>query len=130
MIFSLQRKRGQMMNDIMLPTEFMKIGFTMAVPLIILYIVISFVENQVVKCTLYFLKSLAYFGLAWFMWKYYNGKEQMDIISAFTFIFCCFESADNLISLLSVPIEYIRKTRKDKFEYEMKKAELESRYKK
>ena len=115
------------MNNVMISTEFIKIGFTLAVPLIVIYIAMSFVENQLIKFTLYFLKALAYFGLAWFMWKYYNGKEQIDIISAFTFIFCCFESADNFISLLSIPIEYIRKIRKDKFEYEMKKAELLSK---
>lgn len=109
------------MNDLMISVVFIKIGYVVAIPLIVLYIATLFVENQVVKCTLYFCKSLAYFELAHYMWKYYSGKEQIDIISAFTFIFCCFESADNFISLLSVPIEYIRKNRKDKFEYEMKK---------
>lgn len=108
------------MSDILIPVEFLKMGYTLAFPLIALYLVISFVENQVVKCVIYFFKSLAYFGLAWVMWKYYNGKEQIDIISAFTFIFCCFESVDNVISLISVPIEYIRKLRKNKLGYEMK----------
>jgi hypothetical protein len=100
------------MNDILIPVEVIKIGYTLAIPLIVLYIVIAFAENQVVKCAIYFLKSLAYFILAWVMWKYYNGKENIDIISAFTFIFCCFESVDNAISLISIPIEYIRKIKK------------------
>lgn len=107
------------MSNIMLPVEVMKIGYVV-VPLIVIYILVSFVKNQVVKCVLYFLKASAYFGLAYYMWRFYGEKEQIDAISAFTFIFCCFESADNLISLLSVPIEYIREIIKDRFEYEMK----------
>lgn len=112
------------MSNIMLPVEFMKIGYVV-VPLIVIYILMSFVKNQVVKCVLYFFKASAYFGLAYFMWIFYSGKEQIDVISAFTFIFCCFESLDNLISLLSVPIEYIRELRKAKLEYKSKMRQLE-----
>lgn len=116
------------MNDWMLPVEFMQLGY-IVIPLIVIYIFMSFVKNQVVKCVLYFLKALAYSTLAYFMWKFYAGKEQIDTISAFTFIFCCFESADNLVSLLSVPIEWRHKMREDRREYELKKLELESKRK-
>lgn len=99
------------MDNIMIPVEFMKIGYVVAIPLIVTYFVTVLVKNDMVKFFFCFLKTVVYFTLAYFMWKYYQGKDQIDIISAFTFIFCCFESADNLISLLSIPIEYIRKIR-------------------
>ena len=117
------------MDNIMFPVEFMKIGYALTVPLLFVFLLISFVRNQLIKCTLYFVKAAAYFGLAFFMWKFYCNKEQIDVVSAFTFIFCCFECADNIVSLLSIPINYIHDCRDRKFEYKMKQMELESKRK-
>lgn len=96
------------MSDIQLPIEFMKVGFVIAVPLLALYFVLLFVKNQLVKCVIYICKMFAYAALAWIMWSFYKNRETIDIISAFTFIFCCFESIDNFISFISIPIENIR----------------------
>lgn len=113
------------MSNLMIPVKFMKLGY-IVIPIMVIYIIMSFVKNQVVKGILYLLKALAYFGLAYFMWKFYDGKEQIDVISSFTFIFCCFESADNVISLLSIPIEYIHKLQECKIEDLSKKIDSES----
>lgn len=116
------------MDNLMLPVEFMKVGFAISIPLLVIFVLISFVRNQVVKCILCLCKAMAYLGLAFLMWKFYCDKEQVDVVSAFTFIFCCFESVDNIVFILSVPIEYIHKRRDEKLEYELKMMELESEY--
>lgn len=95
------------MDNIVIPVEFMRVGYGFVGPLLIIFFSMSFVRNQIVKCTLYFFKAVAYFGLAFLMWKFYCDKEQIEIVSAFTFIFCCFECVDNVVSLLSVPINHI-----------------------
>jgi len=96
------------MNDVMLPIEVMRLGYGLIPVLVILYAITIFVKNDLVKALIYFFKAFAYCGLAFLMWKYYQGKEQIDIISAFTFIFCCFEGTDNILSLISIPVEKVR----------------------
>ena len=95
------------MDKLMLPIEFVKIGYVIVIPLLIVFLLMSVVRNQVVKCILYIAKAFAYFGLAFVMWKFYQNREQIDVVSAFTFIFCCFECMDNIISILSILINNI-----------------------
>ena len=107
------------MNDIQLSIHFMKIGAVMVVPLIVTYLVLAIVKNSLIKCIVYFLKVIAYVGLALIMWNFYKNKDTIDIISLFTFTFCCFESVDNLISLISIPIEFFRDIREKEIECEI-----------
>lgn len=93
------------MDNIMLPVEFMKIGYVLIPVLLMVHIFALFCKSKVVKAIMYLLKAVAYGGLAYFMWIFYQGSMQIDMISAFTFIFCCFEGADNLFSLISMPFE-------------------------
>ena len=78
------------MSNIMLPIEFVKFGYIFIPVFGFVFVLGIFVENQFVKVLLHILKFFAYGGLAFLMWKFYQGKEQIDIVSAFTFIFCCF----------------------------------------
>lgn len=115
------------MDNLMIPVEFMKVGYVVATALIALYFFTVFVKNEFTKFIMYFFKFLAYFGLAYFMWEFYKTREGIDIVSAFTFIFCCIESADNIISFLSIPIEYMRKIHENRKMYEIQKMNLDKR---
>ena len=98
------------MDAIMLPVEFMKLGYIF-IPAFVLFFALDIaIKNQFAKALLVLLKAFAYGGLAILMWKYYQGKEQIDIISAFTFIFCCFEAADNAVSFFAIPINIYRQS--------------------
>lgn len=106
------------MDKLLIDAEFMRIGYALAIPLIFIYFLTVIIKNQMVKWFFSFFKMLAYFGLAYAMWIYYKDAKTVDIVSAFTFIFCCLESADNFISCISMPIEHIREYKERKFQEE------------
>lgn len=93
------------MDKLVIPIEFMKIGYIWAIPMVITYFLTIRVKKQYAKPILYLMKMLSYLGLAGLMWKYYQTKIEIDVVSAFTFIFCCLEAADNFISLMSILVE-------------------------
>lgn len=99
------------MNNIMLPVEVMKLGSVILLPLFVVFLILLIIKNNVVKFVLHFFKMAAYFGLAYYLWWYYKNEDQIDIISTFTFIFCCYEGLDNLISWISILVDPIREYR-------------------
>lgn len=117
------------MGEMMLPVEFMKLGYIFIPVFLVLFVMEMFVKIQYVKMILLFLKALAYGGLAFLMWKFYQGKPQIDIISAFTFIFCCFEASDNLLSLIYIPINEYRHS-EERMKDKMDLFDIMNRYRK
>lgn len=95
---------GNIMEKIMLPVQFMKYGYIFIPAFIIFFIMEVLTNSQILKEVLLLLKTLAYAGLGYVIWKFYQGKQEIDVMTAFTFIFCCFEAVDNFFSLILIPI--------------------------
>jgi len=115
------------MESIMLPIDFMKWGYAFIPMLIVAYLLTMFFTGNLVKAFLYVMKAMAYGGLAYFMWKHYQGLQQIDVISGFTFIFCCYEATDNLFSLIAIPVEKFRRI-KEKTQYSLEMLDLNRRF--
>lgn len=109
------------MDNIMIPVKYMEIGYVF-IPLFIgIFLWDKFAKSQFAKAFILSFKVMVYAGLAYLMWKFYQGKEQIDLISVFTFVFCCFEAIDNMVSLLC-----LRVYKRDMDEYDIKMYVLDT----
>lgn len=98
------------MSDIMITVDFMKNGWVLAIPLAIVGILTYLFNNKWIEWFFALLKTFFYGALAIFMWKYVGIKElvEIDIVTAFTFVFCCIECGDNSVKTIGMPMQAIK----------------------
>ena len=104
------------MNEILITTEFMKLGWAAAIPLVVIGSLTYLFSNRMIEWFFALLKAFFYGMLGIFMWYYVSVKEiqEVDIVMAFTCIFCCIECGDNLVKVIGMPMQVIRNLKNEK----------------
>lgn len=98
------------MDKIMIGINFVKFGWIVTVPLVILGIIGDIFNSKIAEFIFAFFKSFFYGCLAYFMWKYVNINQlnELDIILGFTSVFAGLECGDNLVKVIGMIIQYIK----------------------
>lgn len=98
------------MEELKISVEFMKGGVVLAIPLVFLGLLMHVVKNRLIEFFFTLLKVFYYGALAVIMLKYVKTYEliEVDVITAFTCVFCGLECGDNLNKLLGMIIQFIK----------------------
>lgn len=99
------------MDEILMSVEgFMKLGWVVAIPLVVFGVLTYLFNNKFIEWVFAFIKAFFYGALGYFMWKYVSIKEikEVDIVMAFTCIFCCIECGDNLVKVIGIVMQGIK----------------------
>lgn len=99
------------MDEIMIGIDFMKIGWVVAVPLIVICIITYAFNCKISEFTFALLKAFFYGMLEFYMWRYVckKGMTEIGVVTAFTSIFCGLECGDNIVKVICMIIEYFKK---------------------
>lgn len=100
------------MDEILITMDFMKFGWVLAVPLVIVGILTYIKNSKFIEWFFAFIKAFFYGSLGFLMWKYVNINEiqEIGIVTAFTCIFCCIECGDNLVKVFGMAIQVVKNT--------------------
>ena len=99
-----------MIGEVLMDVTFMKLGWVAAIPLVIIGIGIYIVNDKLMEWFFALLKVFFYGILGFWMWKYVStsGIQKVDVITAFTCVFCCLEWGDNLTKVIGRIIQLIK----------------------
>lgn len=99
------------MDEIMIEIAFMKMGWFIAVPLIVICSILYAFGCKISEFLFALLKAFFYGLLELYMWRYVceKGVAAVGVVTAFTSIFCGLECGDNMVKVISMLIEYFRK---------------------
>lgn len=102
------------MDNILITVNFMKLGIFITIPLAIIGIITTLIDNRFISFFFNLVKCFFYGGLATYMYIYItrNSIQEIGMVTAFTFIFCCFECGDNFVKIFSDIIKLIRHIKK------------------
>ena len=99
------------MDEIMIEIAFMKMGWFIAVPLIVICSILYVISCKISEFLFALLKAFFYGLLEFYMWRYVceKGVTEVGVVTAFTSIFCGLECGDNMVKVIGMIIEYFRK---------------------
>lgn len=98
------------MDDILITADFMKSGWVLVVPLILIGILTYIFNSKLIEWLFAFIKAFYYGFLAYIMWKYVqvNSMQDVGMVTAFTCILCCIECGDNSVKVIGMALQVLK----------------------
>lgn len=99
-----------MLEEFLIDVSFMKLGWVVAILLVVMDIFIHAFNDKIVEWAFAVLKAFVYGKLGFLMWEYVSssGFQKVDVVTAFTCMFCFLEWGDNLSKVIGRFIQGIK----------------------